>query len=174
VTREESGPDGRSRPGQGSTFVPLSASRSALLRPSEGNDVGLHDRHHTRRRHGWWCRLAEGGQAASNGLHHRTEPLGVYGHVPSGHVAAGQGVAITWRSLRQLVLYSALISMGLRFFDYALAGGELWSIGGFFLGWVVQFAIAAFAYRLTRARQMVRQYPWLYERKGLLGWEERH
>jgi hypothetical protein len=87
---------------------------------------------------------------------------------------AGHGVAITWRPWRQLVLYSALISMGLRFFDYALAGGDLWSIGGFVLGWVVQFAIAAFAYRLTRARQMVRQYPWLYERKGLLGWEERH
>jgi len=87
---------------------------------------------------------------------------------------AGQGVAITWRSLRQLVLYTALISMGLRFFDYALAGGELWSIGGFFLCWLVQFAIASFAYRLTRARQMVRQYPWLYERKGLLGWEGRH
>jgi hypothetical protein len=50
----------------------------------------------------------------------------------------------------------------------------LWSIGGFFLGWAVQFAIAAFAYRLTRVRQMVRQYPWLYQRKGLLGWEERH
>jgi hypothetical protein len=88
--------------------------------------------------------------------------------------AAGHGVAITWRPWRQLVLYTALISMGLRFFDYALAGGELWSIGGFVLGWVVQFAIAAFAYRLTRARQMVQQYPWLYERKGLLGWEERH
>lgn len=88
--------------------------------------------------------------------------------------AAGHGVAITWRPLWQLVLYTALISMGLRFFDYALAGGELWSIGGFLLGWVVQFGIAVFAYRLTRARQMVRQYPWLYQRKGLLGWEERH
>jgi hypothetical protein len=88
--------------------------------------------------------------------------------------AAGQAVAGTWRSWRQVVLYSALLSMGLRFFDYALAEGELWSIGGFFLGWAVQFAIAAFAYRLTRVRQMVRQYPWLYERKGLLGWEERH
>lgn len=88
--------------------------------------------------------------------------------------AAGNGMAINWRPLRQLVLYSALLSMGLRFFDYALAGGELWSLGGFLLGWVVQFAIAAFAYRVTRARQMVRQYPWLYRRKGLLGWEERH
>jgi hypothetical protein len=88
--------------------------------------------------------------------------------------AAGQSVAATWRPWRQLVLYTALLSAGLRFFDYALANGELWSVGGFLLGWLVQFAIAALAWRLTRARQMVRQYPWLYQRKGLLGWEERH
>ena len=88
--------------------------------------------------------------------------------------AAGQGVAATWRPWRQLVLYSALLSAGLRFFDYALANGELWSAGGFLLGWLVQFAIASFAFRLTRTRQMVQQYPWLYRRKGLLGWEERH
>jgi hypothetical protein len=62
----------------------------------------------------------------------------------------------------------------LRFLDYALAEGELWSIGGFLLGWAVQLAVAAFAWRLTRTRAMVRQYPWLYRRKGLLGWEERH
>jgi hypothetical protein len=88
--------------------------------------------------------------------------------------ATGQGVASTWRPWRQLVLYGALLSAGLRFFDYALANGELLSIGGFLLGWLVQLAIASLAYRLTRARQMVRQYPWLYQRKGLLGWEERH
>ena len=88
--------------------------------------------------------------------------------------ASGQAVGSTWRPWRQLVLYTALLSAGLRFFDYGLADGELWSIGGFLLGWLVQFAIAAFAYRLTRVRQMLRQYPWLYQRKGLLGWEERH
>ncbi|HEY2874152.1 MAG TPA: hypothetical protein VGJ56_19660 [Reyranella sp.] len=88
--------------------------------------------------------------------------------------ATGQGVASTWRPWRQLVVYAALLSAGLRFFDYALGGGELGSIGGFLLGWLVQLAIASLAYRLTRARQMVRQYPWLYQRKGLLGWEERN
>ena len=88
--------------------------------------------------------------------------------------AAGQGAGATWRPWRQLILYGALLSAGLRFFDYALGGGELWSISGFLLGWAVQLAVAAFAYRLTRARLMVRQYPWLYQRKGLLGWEERH
>ena len=88
--------------------------------------------------------------------------------------ATGHGIAITWRPWNRLVLYSGLLSAGLRFLDYALAGGELWSAAGFLVGWAVQFAIAAFAYRLTLTRQMVRQYPWLYRRKGLLDWEERH
>ncbi len=88
--------------------------------------------------------------------------------------AMGHGMAITWRPWRRTILYSAFLSAGVRFLDYALGGGELWSVAGFLLGWAVQLAISAFAYRLTRARQMARQYPWLYQRKGLLGWEERH
>ena len=88
--------------------------------------------------------------------------------------AAGNAVAITWRPWGQVVFYTALLSATLRFFDYALGGGELLSLGGFLLGWAAQLAVAGFAYRLTHARQMVRQYPWLYRRKGLLGWEERH
>ncbi len=88
--------------------------------------------------------------------------------------AAGHAVAVTWRPRWQIVLYTGLLSATLRFLDYALANGELWSVGGFVLGWVLQVAVAAFAYQLTRARLMVRQYPWLYQRKGLLGWEERH
>jgi hypothetical protein len=88
--------------------------------------------------------------------------------------AAGHAVALTWRPWPQIAFYTGLLSATLRFLDYALANGELWSPAGFVLGWAVQFAIAAFAFRLTRARQMVRQYPWLYRRKGLLGWDERH
>ncbi len=88
--------------------------------------------------------------------------------------ATGQGVAITWRHWAKMAFYTALLSATLRFLDYALAGGELWSIGGFLLGWALQLAMGAFAYRLTRVRQMARQYPWLYRRKGLLSWEERH
>jgi hypothetical protein len=91
-----------------------------------------------------------------------------------GAFAAGHAVAIIWRPWWHIVLYTALLAAMLRFFDYALANGELWSAGGFLLGWAVQFAFATFAYRLTRARQMVRQYPWLYRRKGLLDWEQRH
>ena len=88
--------------------------------------------------------------------------------------AMGHAMAVTWRPWRHIILYSAFLSAALRFLDYALAGGELWSVAGFLLGWTVQLAFSAFAYRLTRARQMARQYLWLYQRKGLLGWEERH
>ena len=88
--------------------------------------------------------------------------------------AAGHAVALTWRPFAQLIFYCALLSGVLRFLDFALMNGELVSPVGFLVGWVVQLAIAAFAFRLTRARQMVRQYPWLYRPRGLLGWEERH
>ena len=88
--------------------------------------------------------------------------------------ASGHAVAITWRPWAQILFYTALLSATLRFLDYALGGGELWSVGGFVLGWAVQLAAGTFAYQLTRASLMVRQYPWIYRRKGLLGWEERH
>lgn len=94
--------------------------------------------------------------------------------IAPGAFAAGHAVAITWRPWGQIVFYTALLSCLLRFLDYALDDGELWSVGGFLLGWAVQLAVAAFAYRLTHVRLMLRQYPWLYRRKGLLGWEERH
>ena len=56
----------------------------------------------------------------------------------------------------------------------ALASASATAITLRFTFFAVQMAIGAVAYRFTRARQMVRQYPWLYRRKGLLDWEERH
>src|ERR1043166_6344650 len=50
--------------------------------------------------------------------------------------AMGHAMAIVWRPWHRVILYSGLLSAGLRFLDYALAGGELWSVGGFFLGWL--------------------------------------
>jgi hypothetical protein len=88
--------------------------------------------------------------------------------------STGHGLALTWRPWQQLIFYSALLAAAVRFFDYALANGDLISSGGFALAWGVQLAISGFAYRLTRVRQMIGQYPWLYARKGLLGWEARH
>ena len=62
----------------------------------------------------------------------------------------GQAIADTWRPSWQNVPYGLLLALGNHFIDCAL-----------------------FAHRVTLVRKMVRQYPWLYERNGLLSWRER-
>jgi hypothetical protein len=85
----------------------------------------------------------------------------------------GQALAESWRPSWQIYPYSLLLGAADRFLQYALFGGELLSPSGYVVGVVVMAAICEFAYRAARARAMVRQYPWLYERVGLFGWRER-
>jgi len=86
----------------------------------------------------------------------------------------GQAIANTWRPYWQLLVYCALIGGAARFFNYALGGGHLLSLSGYLVDVMVLTAIGSFAYQLNRARKMVSQYPWLYERTGLFGWRARH
>jgi branched-chain amino acid transport system ATP-binding protein len=85
----------------------------------------------------------------------------------------GQALAATWRPYWQLVAYCVLLAGAARFLVYALADGALLSPGGYVLGLMLIIGIASFAFRLTRARRMVAQYPWLYDRQGLFGWRRR-
>lgn len=87
---------------------------------------------------------------------------------------AGQAVANTWRPYWQLLVYCALLGVAARFLIYALFNGDLWSLSGHLIGTGVLILIATFAFRLTRARRMVFQYPWLYKRTGPFTWEPRH
>src|SRR5258708_33406802 len=64
--------------------------------------------------------------------------------------ASGHAVAITWRPWWQVAFYTGLLSATLRFLDYALAGGELWALGGFLLGWLGPPAVGGFAFPLER------------------------
>ncbi|HET8727152.1 MAG TPA: hypothetical protein VFO41_06535 [Alphaproteobacteria bacterium] len=87
---------------------------------------------------------------------------------------SGQAVAHTWQRGVRMVPYAVLLGFGSRFLQYALFQGDLLSPTGFLLevGWYL--LVGLFAYRLTKRRKMVSQYPWLYERSGLLGWRERN
>jgi hypothetical protein len=82
----------------------------------------------------------------------------------------GQAVANTWRPYWQLIIYCALLGGVSRFLIYALYNGALWSISGYLIGTGVLLLVGTFAYRITRARRMVLQYPWLFERTGLFTW----
>lgn len=83
---------------------------------------------------------------------------------------SGQALAQTWRPAWQTVPYALLLAIGSRFLSFALFDGELLSLSGYLIDWIVLLALALLAYRITRARRMVSQYPWLYERAGMFGW----
>lgn len=83
----------------------------------------------------------------------------------------GQAVAATWRPVWQAVFYCLLLGVVARFLTWSLFDGILFSASGYLVDVAVLVAIGLFAYQATRARKMAAQYPWLYRRKGLLGYE---
>ncbi len=85
----------------------------------------------------------------------------------------GQAMATGWKPLGFVVIYSALLGLADRFLLYALFEGELLTLSGYLIHAVILFGIAWISYALTRARRMVTQYPWLYERTGPFTWRPR-
>jgi len=86
----------------------------------------------------------------------------------------GQALANGWKSALGVVVYCVLLGFAARFLVFALYDGALLSLSGYLADVVVLNAIGLFAYRATRARKMVSQYPWLYERVGVFGWRNKH
>ena len=82
----------------------------------------------------------------------------------------GRALALNWRPQWQMVIYCLLLGLADRFLIYALFEGDLLLLSGFVCDSLTLMAIAFLTFRVTRARQMVRQYPWAYERSWLLGW----
>jgi len=85
----------------------------------------------------------------------------------------GQALANTWRPMWQTVPYALLLGGADRFLVWGLFEGELFLLSGYLIDSLVLLAIAVLAYRLMQVHKMVTQYPWLYERSGLLGWRAR-
>lgn len=83
---------------------------------------------------------------------------------------AGRALASKWRPWFMAVLYMIPLGLALRFFHYALFNGSLLSLHYLITDTLVLIAGASLGYRLTRVRQMVGQYPWLYERSGPFSW----
>ncbi len=83
---------------------------------------------------------------------------------------AGQALAATWRPQWQVFPYALGLAAAARFLSFALFGGTLLSLPAYGLEAAVLIAVTLASYRLTRARRIVDQYPWLYRRAGLFGW----
>ncbi len=109
-------------------------------------------------------------------------------------LATGRALALTWRPPWHSIIYAVPLAFTIAFLHYALfeepvipleiimedvadASGfaeKTWIIAWNLRGWAVQFIIfsclALTGYRLTRVKQMVRQYGFSYVAKGPFNW----
>ena len=86
---------------------------------------------------------------------------------------SGRAIAGTWRPIGHVIGYMLLLGAAVRFVHYALFEGTLLSLPSYVTDTLYLMAAGALAWRITRVNQMVRQYPWLYQRTSLLTWRER-
>jgi hypothetical protein len=85
----------------------------------------------------------------------------------------GQSLAQSWKPEWQVYVYSLFLGLADRFLVYALFKGQLWSLSGLIVHTLAILLISLLAFRVSRARRMVQQYPWLYVRTGPLSWREK-
>lgn len=85
----------------------------------------------------------------------------------------GRAVARAWQSYAELTVNIFLLTIATRFIHFSLFSGTLLSMHYFIVDFIVLLAIALIGNRLTRSRQMGRQYGFLYERRGILGWSKK-
>jgi hypothetical protein len=85
----------------------------------------------------------------------------------------GRAVALTWRGLPSLGAYLVLLDCAVRFIHFALAHDTLLAPVSFVTDLAILLVIGALGFRVTRAAQISRQYPWLYQRTGPLTWKRR-
>jgi hypothetical protein len=90
----------------------------------------------------------------------------------AGAMMMGRALAETWRPVGQCVAYGLLLGVANRLFGNFFFAHDVLSVSGYVVGAAVLVAIALIAHRITTARKMVLQYPWLYRRSSLFSWRE--
>jgi len=88
-------------------------------------------------------------------------------------ILMGRAPASSWQPARRAVPYALLLGIADRLLIYALFNGDIKSITGFVVDTYCISMAALVTYRFTLARQMVRQYPWMYRRFLIFGWRKR-
>lgn len=87
--------------------------------------------------------------------------------------ATGRAVALDWRPLSHALLAMLPLAAAVRFLHYALNAAPLLSWSAYLVDLAYLAIFTALAWRSNRAAQMVRQYPFAFERTGPLSWSAR-
>ena len=93
--------------------------------------------------------------------------------IGSAAIMTGRALADGWKSPWQVVFACFGLALADRFLVYALFEGELLSLSGFVIDFIVITTLALVAHRLTVVHKMVAQYPWRYERESLWSYREK-
>lgn len=89
-------------------------------------------------------------------------------------VMTGNALGAGWQSYWKAIPYTLMLAAAERFLVHWLFDGALLSLWGFVFHSLILLVIVSTAYRYTRVRKMIGQYPWRYEAAGLFGWRERN
>jgi len=84
----------------------------------------------------------------------------------------GRAVANAWRPAWQVAVAALLLGAAARFIHFALFKGVFLSAPSYGCDSAIFLVVGLIGWRVTRAGQMVRQYPWLYARSGAFGWRQ--
>ncbi|SLN44814.1 DUF6867 family protein [Oceanibacterium hippocampi] len=82
---------------------------------------------------------------------------------------SGRALAVTWRPFWQAVPYMLMLGLARQFLSFALFQGPLLHLVSYVISTAVLFVICYLSFTFNRNEMMARQYPWLYERSGLIG-----
>jgi hypothetical protein len=86
---------------------------------------------------------------------------------------AGRAIAATWQRIWVAIAAAFPIAAAVRFVHFALFDETLLAPKSYLLEAAIMLAVICLSFQRTRALQMVRQYYWLYEPNGPLGWRLR-
>jgi hypothetical protein len=86
---------------------------------------------------------------------------------------AGRAIALTWRGIGIAAIAMVPLGLAVRFVHFALFNEILLQPRTYIIETAILIAVSCLSFQRTRAQQMVRQYYWLYEPNGPLGWRLR-
>jgi len=86
---------------------------------------------------------------------------------------AGRAIATTWRPWWQMVVYSMILGLAVRFIHFSLFAGTLLSLHYYLVDSAFCMAFGFLGFRAARAAQMIQNYRWINEPAGPLRWRRK-
>ena len=72
-----------------------------------------------------------------------------------------------------VLVYAAGLGLAVRYIQYALFNQPLIALPAYLIDTVILTGITFLGYQLYRTGQMVRQYPWMFEKTSPLTWRRK-